>query len=216
MGTKPGLTGPQHKGKRMETIYQDEKRTVSWDGEEYTISPLGKPGKKVIVSGQPQPISKAPRSVAEAVRAAGLGKYVWFCGLAMPAAVADALVAHWDARRAEWQASHPGATERREIYDLVSRAAECEDEDYRLSCSLRLDARARLVAWSEKYPAEWREEHAERLEAVAQHERDLAVGAMLYDCDGSLSEDDQKRRAAEFVARAVALEAESANIRCER
>ena len=195
----------------LETIYQDELRTVTYSQQEYAITPAGRPAKRLAVSGGFQPITSAPRQVRDAVAAAGLTGVVWAWGFAMPRPVAEAIVAHRDARKREWAAAHPGASERKEIADLFSRADHAEHnpryQDYALACALRAEARGRLHTWSKRYPAEWTEERAAELRVAAEHSRDLAAGARVYDCDGSLSEDDRERRAAEFEAEAEKLEA---------
>ena len=194
----------------LETIYQDELRTVTYSQQEYAITPAGRPAKRLAVSGGFQPITSAPRQVRDAVAAAGLTGYVWAWGLAMPRPVAEAIVAHRDARKREWAAAHPGAAERKEIADLFSRADHAEHnpgyQDYPLACALRAEARGRLHTWSKRYPAEWTEERAADLRAAAEHQRDLAVGATVWDCDGSLSREDQESRAAAFNAEATRLE----------
>jgi len=119
--------------------------------------------------------------------------------------------------KAEQLAAHPGAAERKEIADLFSRADHAEHnpryQDYALACALRAEARGRLHTWSKRYPAEWTEERAAELRVAAEHSRDLAAGARVYDCDGSLSEDDRERRAAEFEAEAEKLEALAAEMK---
>jgi hypothetical protein len=193
-------------------LYSDDKRTVRVDDNgRYTIVPAngGEP-KEVRPFGDVLPIDRAPTGVAAAVKKQGLRDYVWYGGLAMPRAAATAIHDHYngeqDRQQAEYNATHPGAAERREINAMLDRARRMQDDNYGKATGLRLDAQDKLAAWRKKYPKEAAEERADELRDSAEHHRSLAAGAMLYDADGSLSSDDQKRRADEFNAKAAELD----------
>jgi hypothetical protein len=118
--------------------------------------------------------------------------------------------------QSEYDAANPGAAERRKIHALFAHARarrdaedDCNTMDYyRISA----EASAKLKAWREKYPAEARAEDAEDLRAKADKQRELAAGAFAYDCDGSLSADDQQRRHDEFLLKAAEYEKQAAEL----
>ena len=118
--------------------------------------------------------------------------------------------------RKKYEATHPGAAERRAINDLYARArARREAEDdcntmdyYRISA----EASAKLKAWREKYPAEARAEDAEDLRAKADKQRELASGALTYDCDGLLDSAAQQNRHDEFLLKAAEYEKQAAEL----
>lgn len=200
----------------METIYADEDRRVTYDPEEGYLLTRGGREYHLAPSGQPHPLSAAPAAVRDLVRTRGLRDYVWYAGLAMPKGTAQAIAAHRETQRRGWAAAHPGAKERAEIDRLFAAAKRClhsGDEDNVAGYHrLRGQAQRRMEAWRDAYPQEWAEEQATKLRAQAQHERDLATGAMVYDCDGSLSPVDHERRAAECRARAAELEAQAVKL----
>ena len=104
----------------------------------------------------------------------------------------------------------PANRERREI-DRMFAAAERvdrseDDEEYRRK---RFAAEGRLDAWKIKFPSEAAAERADAIRARAARRRELAAGAMLYDCDGSLSQSDQEERRDTMLAEAAALDAEA-------
>jgi len=123
--------------------------------------------------------------------------------------------AEWDrlcadaaaAKRARYEADHPGAAERRAIEDAFAAANKLEhspsEDNVWRPIQMRAEARQRLAAWRSQYPAEAAEEDAAELRTRADHEDSLASGALTYDADGSLSAEDQERRAAEHTAKAA-------------
>jgi hypothetical protein len=212
--TKPALESTKMSGE----LYSDDKRTVRVDDNgRYTIVPAdGREPREVHPFGDLMPIDRAPPGVAAAVKKQGLRDYVWYGGLAMPRAAATAIHDHYngeqDRQQAEYNASHPGAAERREVDAMLDRARRIQDDNYGRATSLRLDAQDKLAAWRKKYPKEAAEEQRHELADAAAHHRDLASGAMLYDADGSLSSEDQKRRADEFNAKADELDRQAKEI----
>lgn len=121
-----------------------------------------------------------------------------------------------DQEQRAYDLAHPGAAERREIDAMFAHAFARRDaaddsntmDYYRISAG----ASAKLKAWRVKYPAEAREEDAAELRAKADHQRSLAAGALAYDCDGSLDNAAQQKRHDEFLAQAVELEKQAADL----
>lgn len=146
--------------------------------------------------------------------------HVWFAGVVMPRAIAQAMLAHDTARRdakaAEYAKSHPGAEERRAWQDLYDKADHIEHKadccDYGKVCQLRLEADELRDAWASKYPAEANELESRRLRSQADRQRRLATGAMLYDADGMLSTEQQRATADKCTAEASRLDAEADNL----
>ena len=117
-------------------------------------------------------------------------------------------------RTAEKQA----AREEREAIDkLYARSyqslhSDLDGDNISRGYSLRAEADRRLKAWRAKYPAEAREEKAAGLIAQAEHEEDLAAGALVYDADGWGGPDEQQKRHDEMMARARELRAKAAGL----
>ncbi len=113
------------------------------------------------------------------------------------------------AQRAETEMT-PANRERREIDRLFAKAERCDrSEDDVEYYNLRCEAKSRLEKWQRLYPTEYARERADAIRAKAQHRRDLAAGAMTYDCDGSLSYNDQCSRRDEMLEEAASLDAEA-------
>jgi len=115
-----------------------------------------------------------------------------------------------DQRALAAERNRPENVERGRIASVYAQAAKLEDEDYSRSLYLISAADAALATWRQQYPAAAREEHRMQLQDKAEHERSLAVGALTYDADGSLSHEDQQRRHDEHMTAAAALDAQAA------
>jgi len=107
--------------------------------------------------------------------------------------------------------------ERAEISKLYVRSSQAlnfdlDGENVSRGYSLRAKADRRLEAWRAQYPAEARKEEAGRLIAQAEHEEDLAAGALVYDADGWEGPDEQQKRHDEMMARARELRAKAAGL----
>lgn len=87
----------------------------------------------------------------------------------------------------------PEWAERRAISALFAKAARLEYVDSNAYYHTLHEAEAALAAWQAKYPRAAAVERSESLRVAAEHERHLALGALTYDCDGSLSREDQDR-----------------------
>jgi len=114
----------------------------------------------------------------------------------------------------QYLADHPEVAERQTIerlFDGAERAINATDDDNVMRHHRLLgDAKARLAAWRLKYPEAAKEERRRYLIGQAEHQEHLAHGAMLYDCDGSLSQQDQERRRDESLAAAGVLRQQAA------
>jgi hypothetical protein len=110
----------------------------------------------------------------------------------------------------------PAERERCEISGLYLAAHRLADSDSEDNVSgpmqLRGKADRLLAAWCIKYPAEAAKERRDALMSKAADLRDKASSAMLYDCDGSLSNTDQIARRDNFISQAEAIEAEAKTI----
>lgn len=111
-------------------------------------------------------------------------------------------------------AALPENIERRAIDEMLERADRLENSPSEDNVSgplrLRAEAERRFEAWKAKYPEAAAREMAADLLAEADHEDELALGALTYDADGWLSREDQEARAAEHRAKAAALRAKAA------
>jgi len=110
----------------------------------------------------------------------------------------------------------PAQRDRIEINKMYAKASAIEQSDSEDNVSepmrIRSAARTMLAAWSIKYPADAAAEEKAKLISKAADLRSKAVGALMYDCDGSLSEADQQARHDDMIAQAVAIEAEAAKL----
>lgn len=105
---------------------------------------------------------------------------------------------------------------RREISNLYQQAYRLEQSDREDNVSgpmiIRGRAKKMLEEWRKMYPQEAAEEKRSDLLYKAKELRDKATGALLYDCDGMLSWENQQAGREDFIAKAEALEAEAAKI----
>ena len=105
--------------------------------------------------------------------------------------------------------------ERAEISKLYVRSSQAlnfdlDGENVSRGYSLRAKADRRLEAWRAKYPAEARKEESARLIAQAEHEEDLAAGALVYDADGWIGPEERQERHDDMMAKARMLRAGAA------
>ena len=103
----------------------------------------------------------------------------------------------------------PANVERARIASLYAAAERAEDDPSDHFRLLGL-ADAALATWQAANPEAAREERRSELRAAADHERDLAAGALTYDADGSITTAEQDRRTAEHRAKATELDAQAA------
>ena len=100
----------------------------------------------------------------------------------------------------------PAQKERREIsalYMKANRLANSDDED-NVSGPMRLRSKANAMYddWKKKYPEEAKKEQKEKLMMQVDELLTKASGALTYDADGSLSQEDMQRRHDEYIKQA--------------
>ena len=97
----------------------------------------------------------------------------------------------------------PAQRNRREINNLFAQADRLENSDSEDNVSgpmmLRTKARRLLADWQAKYQAEAAEEKRQAMLDKAAHLRDMALGALTYDMDGSISPEEQQKRQAKAI-----------------
>jgi len=107
----------------------------------------------------------------------------------------------------------PAMRERAEISAIYSKAHKLENSssEDNVSGPMRLRARANtmLDAWRTKYPNEAKKETNGILLAKAQELRSKAIGALTYDADGWITQEEQQKRHDDFIKQAEALEAQT-------
>jgi len=123
-----------------------------------------------------------------------------------------------EAKSKAYLAEHPEVMERAEIDKLLARGRKINDDwseeaDTGKGFSFIAEAEERLKAWRAMYPEAAREEDARELEAQADHEEDIARGALVYDADGDISREEQVNRHREGMAKAANLRVRAAEIR---
>jgi hypothetical protein len=204
------------------TIYKDNERTISVRDGYLEIFSNGKHAPVHLnLYDLPNPVAPTGEAL-DALRNAGKNPadydayMIGALPILMPTAVTPALLAARDEYRAEVDAirNDPANVERRRIAAMYAKARRHEDYPGEYYAMLA-DADAALMAWREQYPKAAARERAEDLRAQADHQDELATGALVYDADGLYSNEDQERRAAEFRARAAELRAEAEKIEKE-
>lgn len=113
---------------------------------------------------------------------------------------------------AEVRMAREERTEIDKIYAAAERAEHAKYYDPARICGLRAEADGRLKLWREKYPAAAKEERRDNLRTQADHEDEMASGALTYDCDGSFSPEYQQQRHDEFKANAEQLRQQAAQL----
>lgn len=183
-----------------------------------TLWSMGKPSCPLIDGQAPESVALGKAKMVELINARDFAAIPAACFAHEGLNPSGLEVKSYDDIRAEAQAARtPAQRERDRIEGLFAQArrrADAED-DNNVTDSLRLEsqARAALAKWREDYPVEARAEDADKLEAEADHEDDIADGALTYDADGSLSEADQQRRHDEHKTKAAELRAKAATLR---
>jgi len=107
--------------------------------------------------------------------------------------------------------------ERAAISELYARSGKAlnhdlDEDNVSRGYSLRAEADRRLKAWRAQYPAEARKERAASLVAQAEHEEDLAAGALVYDADGWIGPEERQERHDDMMAKARMLRAGAAEL----
>ena len=104
--------------------------------------------------------------------------------------------------------------ERMAIEDLFARSHraltyDTDDMNVERGYKLQAEATRRIAAWRNDYPDEAKEERRRDMYAKADREDSLAVGALTYDMDGSISSEEQQKRYDEGKARAASIRTEA-------
>ncbi len=111
---------------------------------------------------------------------------------------------------------HPEVKERNRISALYDRARRRLDDrdDNNTSDHYRLlaEADAALEAWRAKYPEAAKEERRQAILSEAEHEEQLASGALTYDADGWYDEAQRQKHHDEYMAKARELREQAANL----
>lgn len=124
----------------------------------------------------------------------------------------NGLVAVWqdDDIRAERAAMEPALVERARISEMHRKAHKAlnhdtDDNNVVRGYSLQAAADKMLAAWQAKYPEHAKRERAQDMLAEARELIHTAQGALTYDCDGSISPDEQMARHSQLMAEAREL-----------
>jgi hypothetical protein len=104
--------------------------------------------------------------------------------------------------------SKPANIDRHRIADLHRKADRLEDYPGE-SIPMHMEADRLYAIWCDKYPEEAKEERRQELIAKADHQRELASGALTYDADGSIGPEMQRERYNQFTAKALEFEAQA-------
>jgi hypothetical protein len=122
------------------------------------------------------------------------------------------------AAQAAYEKENPGAKEYAKIMNRIYIAKKHihNFDDYADTGAAYNDlakAESELAAWKIAYPKEAAEKEAEDFIEKAEKEESQAVGAMIYDCDGSLGYEDQVERRDAFLAKAKGFRAMADEVR---
>ena len=109
--------------------------------------------------------------------------------------------------------SKPVNKERRAIAKLFEKANRIEnsgrEDNVSRPMELRSEAKTRKAAWRETYPEAAKEEDIYDLESKARELRSKAAGALIYDADGWLSEEEQQKSHDKLIKKAEQIEAKA-------
>lgn len=110
----------------------------------------------------------------------------------------------------------PAQKMRAEINDLYYRANKLEDSPSEDNVSgpimMRSKAARLLTEWRTKYPADAARERKDDLMSKAQDLRSKAIGALTYDADGMISQEEQQKRHDDYINQAKKIEEEANKI----
>ena len=182
-----------------------------------TIWSVGKPPKPVINGALAESRGISRETIAGQVKSNNYSPDVLACGMVLGENFGGRIARDKDAARDQARqrreaAMTPVEREKRTLLDEISRiknqARRCDrsegDVEFR---QLTWDAENMQAEFYARFPEEVAATQAARLHERAENARRIADGAMLYDCDGTLSYEDQCERRDEGYAKAAALEA---------
>lgn len=193
--------------------------TIHADG---TIWSIGSPSRPVLngALAESRGISKA--TCAAQVKAGRYTPEVLACGMVLGEnfggrIARDKDAAADEARRAADAAMTPIEREKQQLLQAIANAERAarrcdrseDDVEYQ-----RLTWKAEKLQddFYARFPEEKIADKVAAMRSRAAHIRDVAAGAMLYDCDGSLSYEDQCERRDAGIAEAVAIETQAAQL----
>jgi hypothetical protein len=188
--------------------------TVRTDG---TLWSVGKPSTPLLDSMAPEFVTLGKDAIVAMVKNGQYDKIPARCFAKLGMSKTGIEVVPCDdlCKQAEAEQT-PAQKERSRISDIYTKANRRLNakDDMNTSDYFRLlaDADATYAKWIADYPADAAKEKAEHLIAKAEHEEDLAAGALTYDCDGSFSAEYQQVRHDEFMAKAAQYRAEASKI----
>lgn len=193
--------------------------TIHADG---TIWSIGSPSRPVLNGALAESRGIAKTTCAAQVKAGKYTQDVLACGMKLGdnfggRVARDKDAAADEARRAADVAMSPIDREKQTLLHGIAAAERAarrcdrteDDVEYQ-----RLTWKAEKLQddFYARFPEEKIADKARNLRSRAAHIRDVADGAMLYDCDGSLSYEDQCERRDAGHAEAVAIEAQAAKL----
>lgn len=191
----------------MATIYEDAERVLSVEDGVLAIQALaGKRQRSEFGLWDAATAGRLPPGTAEVIRGRGKNPAGWY---AVEVGGVPRAVLPPETRQAVEAAiarvNGPALRERRRVTALRERAEGLRDNPGAYFPALARAEKA-LADWRAAYPDEAAAEDRDDLRESADDLRRKAAGALVYDCDGSLSAEDRQRRHDELVAEAVELE----------
>lgn len=179
-------------------------------------------GKNILINNDLIKAPHTPARVCAAIKAGKITPEIEAMGMRI-GDNGNGLVVRWAADvdaedRAKAQAEYEAlpadvraAQEERAAIDRLFAAAwksenqDTDDMQMDRAMRQRSEANRRLAAWKTKYQTAAENEKKKDLMAQAEKLDELAVGALVYDCDGSLTPEMQQQRHDEFKSRAAEL-----------
>lgn len=200
--------------KRNEEIKLVIALTVHADG---TLWSVGKPSMPLLDSMAPEFITLGKDTITAMIKKEQYNKIPAGCFAKLGKSKTGLEVISYDDLRKQAEVEMTPAQKERfrisGIYAMAKHRLNASD-DMNTSDYFRLLAEAddAYAKWVARYPAEAAKEKVENLIAKAEHEEDLAEGALVYDCDGSFSPEYQQVRHDEFMVKAREYRTEAKKI----
>lgn len=196
-------------------IYTDDQRTLSIDRYNLIIESKVSGRKEISLGSDIEEDLKSEHIAA--LKAKGMDPQGWYSLIVprkngygggvlaiMPPETRTAVAAVLGEYAADLAAKRTAWAPRRAVQELYDAAARLQDYPGEYFPALhRADEAYR--EWAQTHPEQALEEYIAELTGQAEHEDELASGALVYDADGSLSSDEQEGRAAEHRTKAQAI-----------
>jgi hypothetical protein len=212
---------PQNnKERKMKEIYRDKDRMIATDGRRIHVA--GRKEMTFGIHGISMTDRHDPKVVAQ-LKKMGENPTNWYTirntanqpMVVLPVATKPAIQTaiqmgkDLDAENNRI-ANLPENRDRREIENLYDKAYRIEhsgrEDNVMAPAQMRSEARRMMAAWREKYPDAAMAEDKRNLRAKAEDMRSKAIGALLYDMDGSLSREAQQQRHDDYIRQAEEIE----------